>query len=79
MVFLNTYGFYAYIRDQSICHEIHEVKENKRYDLRIREPFEGLQEYCRGIDLEEMIKNQDSKNTEALTHIPYVILLIKAF
>lgn len=42
LIIVNTYGFFAYVRNQMICHEIHEVKENKKYDLRINEPFEEL-------------------------------------
>ena len=51
-VFVNTYGFYGYVRNQKRLHEVYENKELRKVDMRLAEPFSALLDYVKSIGLE---------------------------
>lgn len=51
-MFVNTYGFYGYVRNQKRLHEVYENKELRKVDMRLAEPFPALLDYVKSIGLE---------------------------
>ncbi|KAL4455130.1 hypothetical protein ABPG74_006512 [Tetrahymena malaccensis] len=75
---IQTNGFYAQLRLQAGRHCIIESKPDRDfYDwtLRIRQPFQQLQDFCDKFDLQDLSTHED-KNP--LAHVPFVVILVKA-
>lgn len=78
VIFVNTYGFYGYVRNQSTSHEVYENKELKKPDLRLAEPFQALQEYVNSFELEKMLLDQNPENINKIVYVPYNAIIISA-
>jgi amyloid beta precursor protein binding protein 1 len=72
LLVVKSYGFLGSVRLQLNGHNIIESKtEGDHFDLRIAEPFPELEQYCEGINMEEMDSLQHG-------HVPYIAILYKA-
>lgn len=72
LVVCRSYGLLGSVRLQIRSLDIVESKsENKRWDLRLREPFPELEKVIHALDL-------DALDDHAHAHVPWVLLLAKA-
>jgi amyloid beta precursor protein binding protein 1 len=72
LLVVKSFGFLGSVRLQLNGHNIIESKtEGDHFDLRIAEPFPELEQYCSGINMEEMDSLQHG-------HVPYIAILYKA-
>lgn len=78
VVFVNTYGFYGYVRNQKRLHEVYENKELRKVDMRLAEPFPALLEYAKAVDVEKLLNEPTKDSIDTLVHIPYAALIIAA-
>ena len=57
VIFVNTYGFYGYVRNQKRLHEIYENKELRKVDMRLAEPFQALLDFTKSAGVEDQLAN----------------------
>lgn len=68
---MRSYGLVGSFRAQLVDHTIVEAKpDTDKIDLRIFNPFRGLEEYCNTIEL-------GSLDSMEHAHVPYVVILFK--